>query len=338
MGIYDGLQAYWSFDSSGVTTKDIKKYSLQANDGTSTKATWTSDGHVGGAYVFNGTNSYIKVIDSPSIDITGSISLSAWVKYDVISDYILGKNSCYSFMVWSGNNKLEGSVFSSGAEYYQIRNVSGGKIISTDQWHYLTFIFDGRYTRTYVDATVDRVYDTGGTRTLDNNTSNISIGAANFSSHFMDGTIDEIAIWNRVLSQDEVSYLYNDGNGKSLTPINSLSKNPERNDSDVTSVVRMDRIINDITKNDSYLDSTNEIKEVAVYYEHEKSLDGTTGYRQRKRIRHFSEDNFQSVISWSSVARDGTWSQEKIKVTDYDDATAFFVKNKDFTSEDLIIV
>ena len=68
----------WPMDeTSGTTVHDV---SGLGNDGTlNGNATW-GPGKVGGALVLDGTGDYASVPDDASLDITGPITMAAWVK------------------------------------------------------------------------------------------------------------------------------------------------------------------------------------------------------------------------------------------------------------------
>ncbi len=73
----------WIDDLSVTTFTRTKDYSGHGNDATVNGATWTADGLVGGAYVFDGQNDYMRIGDDPSLGGDGSwsqISLEFWIK------------------------------------------------------------------------------------------------------------------------------------------------------------------------------------------------------------------------------------------------------------------
>ena len=70
--------ALWHFDEgTGTTAYDA---STNGNDGVVSNATWTTDGRFGSALVFDGENDYVKVPDHASLDLTGEVTVEAWVK------------------------------------------------------------------------------------------------------------------------------------------------------------------------------------------------------------------------------------------------------------------
>jgi hypothetical protein len=73
-----GLVAAYGFDEgSGTTVKDSSGNNLT---GTIVGATWTTGGMYGNALSFNGTSSYVDLGNPPGLQLTGSITIEAWVK------------------------------------------------------------------------------------------------------------------------------------------------------------------------------------------------------------------------------------------------------------------
>ena len=86
----------WVDDLTVVTRTQTKDYSEYGNDATINSATWTDDGVVGGAYVFDGKNDYMRIGDDPSLGGDGTwsqISLEFWIKPTILQNggYIIAK-------------------------------------------------------------------------------------------------------------------------------------------------------------------------------------------------------------------------------------------------------
>jgi len=71
----NGLVGYWPMDTNA------NDYSNNINNGTIFSATPIT-GKVGNAYDFNGSTSYINIPNSSTVDITGNLTIQAWVKRD----------------------------------------------------------------------------------------------------------------------------------------------------------------------------------------------------------------------------------------------------------------
>jgi len=74
-GYDNGLVAYWPLNTNA------NDYSINSNNGSPVGATSTI-GKINGAYSFNGSGNHINVLNNASLNMTGTISIQAWVKWN----------------------------------------------------------------------------------------------------------------------------------------------------------------------------------------------------------------------------------------------------------------
>lgn len=204
-------QGLWHFEGNADDT------SGNGNNGTVNGATLVT-GRVGNeAYSFDGSNDYITAPSALSLQITGNISIAAWIKADSYSQYesiVQYANPGES----EANNHLYNVTWAnSGGDIRLFWEYGGGNNVITDfntnlntgQWYHIVVVRDASETKAhlYVDGTLfgSETYSnnpTGGT------TSQLWIGTDGGTSGYFDGTIDEVAIWSRDLSSLEVNNLY----------------------------------------------------------------------------------------------------------------------------------
>tara|TARA_R110000851_G_scaffold328409_1_gene498890 strand:- start:1121 stop:2869 length:1749 start_codon:yes stop_codon:yes gene_type:complete len=196
--------------SSGSVISTLDS-SGQGNTGTLYGATQAA-GKVGPHSLdFDGTtDQYVSVANDPSITITGSMSIAAWVNMALTGDgyqRILAKATGAS---GAGGYALY--VHTDG----QPRVAFGGTqttgapvgIITASAWHHLAGTWDGSTARVYVDGVVVDALTAGsgpGSSTAD-----LHIGADPSFPGTRDfkGLIDEVAIWSRTLSASEIADVY----------------------------------------------------------------------------------------------------------------------------------
>ena len=97
----------------------------------------------------------------------------------------------------------------------------------------------------------------------------------------------------------------------------------------VTSFINQPNLISAIQSDypDSYLDATNQIGKVYVYYQHSAG-------REQKKLIH-TGSNLSAVVQWSPYALDGTWQKIKIKVFDNEGASHIIYRNIIGSGEDI---
>jgi hypothetical protein len=220
-GVYpSGLVGYWKFnEGSGTVALDSSK---NDNYGILHGATWTS-GKVRYALKFDGVDDYVEVpilySSSPS-----SLTVSAWIN-STLSDigYIVYHGDDGEFLLHNGERIFENGT---GGRYPNIASFSGkladgywynvySAPMTSNVWHHLVGVWiKGVSLKIYVDGVL------AGENTaipnhylFDPNPPYLpSIGvysrAMREPETFFDGTIDEVRIYNRALSVEEVEALY----------------------------------------------------------------------------------------------------------------------------------
>jgi hypothetical protein len=212
----NGLVGWWPFNGNA------NDESGNGNNGPVNGATLTADrfGNANKAYSFDGTSSNITVNSSTSLNIASgqSITVSCWLKHDLtatnINKYFISKysglsNTGEAFAIGTG---LQGN----GYTWHQIaagvnngREIRGQKTINDGQWHLVTSVLSmGNKTKLYVDGIPDSTVSFPLSGSIINSI-NLYFGCNSNNMYFYKGNLDDIAIWNRALTQQEISDLYN---------------------------------------------------------------------------------------------------------------------------------
>ena len=206
-----GLVAYWKFDEgSGSTASDS---SGNSNNGTlenmNTSTCWVN-GKSGKALSFDGTNDYVAAPSSSNLNVTGGVTVEAWIKLNAVSkdQKIVGRRDGsaggYLLGVYS-NNKVEFEIRNATNTAYLNRNTSGGTVLTAGQWYRVVGVYSDtdNYLATYVNGQLDREMTTTGA--LASTTGSLTIGKeSSVNSCYWTGVIDEVKIYNRALSASEV--------------------------------------------------------------------------------------------------------------------------------------
>jgi predicted outer membrane repeat protein len=211
-----GLISHWAFDEgSGSTAYD----SFGDNDGNLMGApNWTT-GQVDGALSFDGVDDYVEVPDAPSLDGMDALTITAWIKTDSSGDY-MGVVSKY---IHSSGDNLDDSycllLDPSGAVIFQYNpgNIYVIKLssptVADGSWHHIVGVYTGTEGSIYIDGNEVPLFrdysDPGGS--LNNTDVQLTIGSSNNNGtldFFFQGTIDDVRIYDRALSAEEIRQLY----------------------------------------------------------------------------------------------------------------------------------
>jgi hypothetical protein len=170
------------------------------------------------AIKFNGSTDYVALPSSAFLtSFTNRITIEAWIKLEAI----LGEN-----IISSGNeNEYAFSVYPSGKLGVTMVEVNpqlnhafiGKTSLTTGKWYHVAVSYDGSTEILYVNGILDTAFTTSGNVSTNQYTKHITIGAytwndgANniYHSTFIDGTIDELRIWNITRSQTQLQTYMN---------------------------------------------------------------------------------------------------------------------------------
>lgn len=226
------LLGYWAMnEGKGETVGDS---SGKQNNGNLVSGSWTS-GKRGGATSLNGTSNYIYVSTSTDFEIKSvsqePFTVSAWVKptqspADSQSIFSIGTTDFNSISMALDLDEKLYLVASNNGSSWGINNKSTNSV-PLNQWSFVTFTRSvaGLYTY-YINGV-----DAGGSFTnasdLFVNANSVKIGAhyRNLAGYYFGGLLDDIRIYNRVLSVTEIQNLYRQNETKINSSQNSRITN-----------------------------------------------------------------------------------------------------------------
>ena len=191
---------------------------------------WTA-GKFGSALQFNGTSDWVQVPNSPSLSITGAITIEAWIKLDSykIGSPILAKWNDLGFITHRGyslsmqfglvrfdvshTGGFEGSsctVFNSLAfACTDSALVLSKTAVPLGKWTHVAAVFDpsnNNALEVFIDGVLSNSVNAEKSNIFDN-TEQVLIGASDSGSatrQFFPGAIDEARVWQRALTPAEV--------------------------------------------------------------------------------------------------------------------------------------
>ena len=160
---------------------------------------------------FDGVNDYITVGSGFQYS---DLTISGWLYADSISTFRriiqLGRSSGgIGFGVaWENSSKLI-AFWNNGTETVRLGNTS----LSTGNWYHFAMTRNSSEVKIYVNGADDS--GTGGQTGWGSSNNDLEIGRKAGGGQYFNGKIDEIAIWNTVLSADAITDIYNATNNNS---------------------------------------------------------------------------------------------------------------------------
>lgn len=199
MNLSLGLVAYYTFEGNA---SDL---SGNTNNAAVTNHVTFVPGISGLAASFDGSTSYIQVNESPSLELAGPMTISAWVNPSAEGSLNCIVDKDYSFLgynLYLQNGGVEMRVSSTQGT----ATVTGGSV-PLNTWSHVAGVFSGSQILVYLNGSlVGQVAAPAG---LSNYSKNLYIGVwgAPGSGRFFQGQIDNLRIYNRPLYQAEVQAL-----------------------------------------------------------------------------------------------------------------------------------
>jgi hypothetical protein len=199
-----GLVAAYGFEEA--SGKQVTDASGNANHGTIAGATRITTTQFGKALKFNGTNGWITVNDNASLDLTTGMTLEAWV-YPTVwmsgwATVVMKERTgaeIYSLYANDGGSRPNTAVSVGGAE--QILSI--GSHLPTNTWTHLAATYDGTNQKLYVNGVLAGSRPQAGT--VATSDGKLRIGGNSVWGEYFTGYIDEVRIYNRALTQAEIS-------------------------------------------------------------------------------------------------------------------------------------
>jgi hypothetical protein len=219
----NGLVGWWPFNGNA------NDESGNGRNGTVTGVTLVADrlGNANAAYSFNGTSNFISVPNPIGVSFSSGISISIWAKIAGLNSNTNCSLGCSQFLVSRGNDGSNGhfkigynqNQITSGGQKFGggVNSFSGGGgvVASTASpypqttWQHLVLTYNNSQLKIYLNGLLAST--TNYTTPISNLTNLIYFGRHELSSYpyFVNGLLDDIGIWNRALTQQEITTLYN---------------------------------------------------------------------------------------------------------------------------------
>lgn len=209
----NGLIAFYPFDGDA---KDWSGHAFDLPNGVNVTQTTDRFGLAGKAYAFAGGNASWYTTNTNVAKVSQPITVGAWIKYDsLISSSIVSKYAVtpggYIFGV-GGGGAAGGTIYTyiDGANYFQT-TVGVLPSHSNGQWIFIGMTYDGATIKFYKNGMPAGSFAAVGSITATTN-SKMSVSLDGYSGTtgpqaFL-CSIDDVTVYNRVLSDTEMQLLY----------------------------------------------------------------------------------------------------------------------------------
>ncbi len=214
----DGLVAHWAGDGNAAD-------SAGANHGSMARdASFTADrfGQAGKAFYFTGKRGFVNVPDADALDTDEAFTLSAWIFPRAHQSH----HATMSTIVAKGFGRARGHgdynlrllldgrlslVVCNSDEKYVSDEIRSRSVVPTWAWTHVAATFRRGERKLYIAGRLDaEAASEKVTRTTraEYNRDKLAIGAQAVHMHDFCGAIDDVALWDRALTAEEISRLH----------------------------------------------------------------------------------------------------------------------------------
>jgi hypothetical protein len=224
-----GIISLWKAEGNAID-------SIGSNDGALQNGATFSAGKVGQAFSLNGSNQYVRVPNSASLNPSGSLSLEGWI-------YLTQSNGNQNIITkWGDSGAYDNQrsyaleILDGRALHFPISDAAHqwdsafhllktpNNAIPMNAWTHVAAVYDQNTgTRSIYINGVNITNRTDPPITVLNGTADVSIGTwlntPTQTQEYFSGSIDELTLYGRALSAAEIQAIYNsDGGGKCAAP------------------------------------------------------------------------------------------------------------------------
>jgi WD40 repeat protein/tetratricopeptide (TPR) repeat protein len=171
-----------------------------------------SDPHRGNVLSLDGDGDYVNCGHTPTLDITGSVTIAAWVKleeFHTINSTIAASSGSWGLERYSDTNSVGFycSFPPKYEEYGWVTGVCGEKQVDDDKWHHVVGVYDGKRIALFIDGTPDSQLNVSGNTAFCKYP--FYIGRNSEVEGFeWNGLIDDVRLYSYALSDGEVKAFY----------------------------------------------------------------------------------------------------------------------------------
>ena len=178
----------------------------------------------------DGTNDYFDIGNPTELQLTGTLTFSAWFKTST-SDYqiIISKddvtNRCFNLGLLN-TGYVYGQVFNSGSSTAATTTTTWDDGV----WHHVAFVYiPSTSMQIFIDGSSEKLETSNIPASIDNDPANFNIGRRTDGARYFNGNIDEVAVFNYALTEKQIiEDIYNAskevGGVKKTADLNNNSK------------------------------------------------------------------------------------------------------------------
>ncbi|HWQ90931.1 MAG TPA: LamG-like jellyroll fold domain-containing protein, partial [Clostridia bacterium] len=229
-----GIVGWWPGDGSARDIVGTNHGILRGG------ATADTNAWIGTGFSFDGTNKYVEIPDAPELK-PQELSVECWVRFDNLDAPGTSIYVGQQYLVYKQNSRydnFEGYVLSKDRTYadiilWEVTSSEGElvridslTVMETNVWHHLVGVRGSNYIQLYVNGVLEAQTNVNFPQDYGTNSVYFGTSGQAYWDRRLNGVLDEVLLYNRALSAEEIAGLYAQGaTSKCKWP--SITPNPE---------------------------------------------------------------------------------------------------------------
>jgi hypothetical protein len=214
-----GPVAWWKGENNA-------KDSVSSHDGTLWGGAGFATGEVGQSFRFDGVDDYVEIPSDPEMEFTGPFTVEAWMKYTGSPNggviVTKGQDADWWGQDWTLYVTQSGKLGIIFAISHDFAGIECNTTISAGTWYHVAMVYDGAQLLGFVNGQLDGSLDiSAGVLCPTQNPVRIGAGApvnGTWNKGMFSGSIDEVSIYDRALSQSDLYSIYQAGVAGKCSP------------------------------------------------------------------------------------------------------------------------
>ena len=220
----NSLVAYWSFNSinnSNYTLDFVSDNHGLLGNGSEESMPALTQGKFGSALQFDGIDDFVRVADSDAFDGLKEITIEAWIKPVLGERGSIVNKYLYNYTIPINEKAFELDVQPDGRISFALSSngttagtvwLTSSMSVINNSWNYVVAVSDGETMKIYINGVQDP-NTKPAPPVIHSSSYDLYIGRWRYSNTEWDcpfkGIIDELRIWKRALSAEEIKAYYN---------------------------------------------------------------------------------------------------------------------------------
>jgi len=200
-----------SFTNPTVSITSVSQTSVYRGSSTTISGSYGSG--QGNFLSFDGTDDYVKVPNSASLNLTSAVTVEAWFYTSVVRDGVIVWKAYTTHLPTYGisyfgstYNALSARVADPGGTNHEIRITWS----PDGKWHHVVMTYDGSVQKAYLDGVLKGTSSWSGS--IATSTYDVVVGDRETLHAYFKGLIAHVRVYNRALSQDEILWNFRNPN------------------------------------------------------------------------------------------------------------------------------